>query len=124
MNDHGVQYSDLFLGSTEHSRGAFREAVDRAACHVADCWAGMTRAVNPANYGELLGSIQRLDVCPEAGIGLEAALQEVREIVLPHMVVVSNPDYVAHYHSAPMLPSLAAFWSAAVSTLTAPGVSV
>lgn len=108
MNEYRSQFADLFLGSTLPSRVAFSEAVNSAARHVAECWAGLTRPVDGANYGEILRSIQSLDVCPDVGIGLQAALQEVREVVLPHIVAVSNPNYVAHYHSAPMLPSLAA----------------
>ena len=99
---------NLFLTSEQQSLAAFCEAIASAANTVATASALRKQPVSGLSYDELRAVIEELHVCPETGVGLQAALMDVKKAILPHVVTVSDPNYVAHYHSPPMLPSLAA----------------
>jgi L-2,4-diaminobutyrate decarboxylase len=49
-----------------------------------------------------------VDVCPEAGRPLSDVLADVAALVLPDIVAVTHPAYVAHLHAPATIPSLAA----------------
>lgn len=100
--------SELFLSQHEADRRAYVAAVSAAAAHVQSTWQQRRGATDGARYEELQQRLSALDVCPREGVGLEAALEEVRQLVLPAMVAVGHPDYAAHLHSVPTIPALAA----------------
>jgi L-2,4-diaminobutyrate decarboxylase len=39
---------------------------------------------------------------------MDAALEDVRRLILPGVLAVTRPDYVAHFHSPPIIPSVTA----------------
>ncbi len=100
--------STLFLNPDPRSGAAFEAAVRGAGAHVRSTWEQLRGPTRGASYDELRAQLAALDVCPAAGIGLEAALQEVADLVLPAIVAVGHPEYAAHLHSVPAIPALAA----------------
>jgi L-2,4-diaminobutyrate decarboxylase len=82
--------------------------VTRAAECVQSAWRKRRAATTGACYPELRNTLAALPVCPELGVGLEAALDQVGELVLPASVGVGHPLYAAHLHSVPAIPALAA----------------
>lgn len=103
-----LDMSSLFVNQEEASRRAYVEAVRAAAAHVQGTWQQLRGATDGRCYEQLERDLAALEVCPRVGVGLEAALQEVRELVLPSISAVGHPEYAAHLHSVPAIPALAA----------------
>ena len=82
--------------------------MERAYAYVMESWDERSAPTSGINSDQLMRLLAPLEVCPAAGRGLDAVMLEVRERIMPHLVAVSHPHYVAHMHSAPMLPSLVA----------------
>jgi L-2,4-diaminobutyrate decarboxylase len=98
----------LFLGSHETCRRAYEQAVGAAAALVQNAWQELQGATGGQSYADIHRQLAATDVCPSIGIGLEAALEEVRTLILPGIVAVGHPEYAAHLHSVPAIPALAA----------------
>jgi L-2,4-diaminobutyrate decarboxylase len=103
-----VDLRSLFLNQEEPSRRAYLEAVAAAAGHVEGAWQQFQGATSGRRYEQLERQLCAIEVCPLAGVGLQAALQEVRELVLPSISAVGHPEYAAHLHSVPAIAALAA----------------
>lgn len=97
---------ELFLGS-EAGTTAYREAMERATETVLRA---TERAVPYAGDGpgEHEDRIAGIDPIPEAGRGLETAIEETGEQVLSRSVDPSNPRCVAHLQCPPLIAGLAA----------------
>jgi L-2,4-diaminobutyrate decarboxylase len=54
------------------------------------------------------GEIRKLELAPKQGVGLDRALHEVAQLVIPNSTMVAHPRYVAHLHCPPTITSLAA----------------
>ncbi|MGY3133820.1 L-2,4-diaminobutyrate decarboxylase [Bradyrhizobium sp. USDA 4501] len=98
----------LFPATNESTRAAFVYAMERVIDHVMESWDEQSAPTSGIKFDQLKHLLASLDVCPAAGRGLDAVMLEVRERIMPHFVSVSHPHYVAHMHSAPILPSLVA----------------
>ena len=105
----GSSASDLFL-SGDAGRAAYADAVDRArdavlAAHVdrEKPYSGRSHAEIRAAVGEAFG-----DGFPDEGVGLDAAVEGVRETVLDDSVLVSDPACAAHLQCPPLVPALTA----------------
>lgn len=94
-----------FLGN-ESGETAYREASERAREAAIDA----TNTERPFSGAEPAAIREDLpeDALPAEGVGLDAALDEVAEDVLPHTVNVSHPATAAHLHTPPMVAGLAA----------------
>ena len=108
MGDTQLDVGSLFLGQDERCRSAYAEAVCAAAAHVQGMWQELDGATSGRSYAEIERQLAAIEVCPQAGVGLSAALREVRELILPAIVAVGHPEYAAHLHSVPAIPALAA----------------
>lgn len=97
---------ELFLG-TEEGDAAYREAMDRATEAVLDSFVDRDAPYSGSGPTELADRFTE-PVVPENGVGLDAAVEEVAERVLPHSVGTSNPRCAAHLQCPPMIPALAA----------------
>lgn len=96
----------LFLGTTA-GEATYREALDRAVEAVVDA-ADRERPFSGRSPDALDALLDDGPVLPEEGVGLDAALDEVAERVLPHTVNVADERTAAHLHCPPMVPGLAA----------------
>jgi L-2,4-diaminobutyrate decarboxylase len=108
MTDARADMRSLFLNQDEGCRRAYAEAVRAAAAHVQSAWQQFQGATSGSCYEKIERQLGMIDVCPSTGVGLEAALQEVRDLVLPSISAVGHPEYAAHLHSVPIVPALAA----------------
>lgn len=97
---------DLFVGS-EAGDTAYREAMQRAIEAVLE---GFADRENPYSGGspETLADLFEDPIIPENGTGLDAAIDEVAETVLPHSVGTSNSRCAAHLQCPPIIPGLVA----------------
>lgn len=97
---------DLFLGS-EAGDIAYHEAMQRATDAVLEHFADREDPYS-GEPPETLADLFEDPVVPENGTGLDAAIDEVAEKVLPHSVGTSNPRCAAHLQCPPIIPGLAA----------------
>lgn len=97
---------DLFLGS-EAGNAAYREAMQRATEAVLEEFAGREDPYSGRSPAALADLFEE-PVIPEDGAGLDAAIDEVADRVLPHSVATTNPRCAAHLHCPPMTPGLVA----------------
>lgn len=96
----------LFLGS-ETGNTAYQKAMRRATAAVLDSFADRDEPYSGRSPMVLADSF-RNPVIPDRGVGLDTALDEVANRVLPHSVVPSHPRCAAHLQCPPMIPGLAA----------------
>ncbi len=102
--------SGLFLGG-EAGREAYAEAVDRARDAVLAAHADRDGPYSGRSHAELREAAADAfgdDGFPDAGVGLDAAVEEVREAVLDDSVFVADPACAAHLQCPPLVPALAA----------------
>ena len=97
---------ELFIGS-EPGNAAYRAAMRQATEAVLDGFADDRDPYTGASPAALASQLDAL-VIPETGTGLNAAIDEVADTVLPHSVGTSNPRCAAHLQCPPMIPGLAA----------------
>lgn len=57
---------------------------------------------------ELRSRVEAIEICPDAGLGMQAALHEVEEVVLAHGVRVGDPSCAAHLQCPPLAAAAAA----------------
>jgi L-2,4-diaminobutyrate decarboxylase len=96
-----------FLDGSDASLEAHADALALAARTVGEelrAAEGPLPAVEPAALERILD----VEVAPEAGVGLDATLEFVRERIVRNSVKVAHPRYAAHLHCPPLLASLAA----------------
>ncbi|WP_435152399.1 pyridoxal phosphate-dependent decarboxylase family protein [Haladaptatus sp. DFWS20] len=96
----------LFLGSDEGT-DAYRTAMERTTDAVLDAFVENADPYSGANPESLREEFSEMEIIPDAGEGLEDALESV-EPVLRNSVGVSNPQCLAHLHCPPMISGLAA----------------
>jgi L-2,4-diaminobutyrate decarboxylase len=97
-------FEKQFLGPGIDGQWAYRNAIARAACLLADAiprapYSGRT----PAELARLLPE----SPCGPEGTDLTAVLKEVRAVV-ENSVALSHPFTAAHLHCPPLIPALAA----------------
>lgn len=97
---------ELFLGS-ETGDTAYREAMGRATEAVLERFADSPNPYSGRDPEELADQFGE-PVIPDKGTGLDAAIDEVADRVLPHSVGTSNSRCAAHLQCPPMIPGLAA----------------
>ena len=121
--------SDLFLGG-EGGLAAYADAIDRARDAVVAAHADRDQPYSGRSHAELRAAVDRAfgggeasetprgtgetgDAggdrgFPDEGVGLDAAVADVREAVLDDSVFVSDPTCAAHLQCPPLVPALAA----------------
>lgn len=90
---------------TPDSGDVFMDKVRDTARAVKESFTG-TEAYSGLTPQELKELIQGVEIFPDKGIGWDEILKRVREMILPHVLKVSSPDYMAHLHSPPLLESV------------------
>lgn len=83
-------------------------SVTAAARKVATALRGGVRPGLIAGSSALRSEIRKLELAPKQGVGLDRALHEVAQLVIPNSTMVAHPRYVAHLHCPPTITSLAA----------------
>ncbi|MXI85951.1 pyridoxal phosphate-dependent decarboxylase family protein [Sphaerochaeta halotolerans] len=64
-------------------------------------------AYQGASVETLQQSLAEFAILPSQGIGWEALLERVKQIILPHFLKTWSPNYMAHLHSPALLESIA-----------------
>ena len=110
--DGGPPASDLFLGG-EDGLEAYADAIDRARDAVVAAHADREKPYSGRSHEELRAAVDEAfggthDGFPADGVGLDAAVEEVRAAVLDDSVLVSDPACAAHLQCPPLVPALAA----------------
>ena len=122
--------SDLFLGG-EAGLSAYADAIDRARDAVVAAHADREKPYSGRSHAELREAVDRAfgggeasetprgagetgdsdadtGGFPDDGVGLDAAIRDVREAVLDDSVLVADPACAAHLQCPPLVPALAA----------------
>ncbi|WP_267382680.1 MULTISPECIES: aspartate aminotransferase family protein [unclassified Sphingomonas] len=97
-----------FLTRAPAGTAAFRAAVTASTEALIDSHAGTGRCFSGATPQDIAAAIAAIEVCPDEGIGIEAAIARVADLVLSQSVVVSDPDCLGHLHCPPLIPGIAA----------------
>lgn len=82
--------------------------MERAQAVILECFAPLERSYSGTAPADLARRFAAVDPCPEEGESLESVLRWVGENVLADSIAVSHPMTMAHLHSAPLVPALAA----------------
>jgi L-2,4-diaminobutyrate decarboxylase len=100
--------SNPFLAKTSSSIAAYWEAITMAGRVLMSSYLEREGAYSGASPSQLTAQIQRLDVCPEQGVGFQVAIDEVSAAVIAHSVRLANPRCIAHLHCPPLIAALGA----------------
>jgi L-2,4-diaminobutyrate decarboxylase len=98
----------LFPNANKLTHEAYCNAIMAAAHHMVAHWCSEETPTSGIVHAALNEQLASLNIYPRIGIGLDAALLEVRNHILPHIVNVAHPTCAGYLHCPPMLPSLAA----------------
>lgn len=99
--------SAAILGPGASARAAYRQAMMAAVTMITENTA-RTEIHSGVDAAALRGFLSGLDVCPEQGAGVFAALEEVGIPAVRHALDVGNPATMAHLHCPVAVPALAA----------------
>lgn len=102
------RFDEDFLSSAPAGQVAFRRAVDAAGDALVETYADLGVCYAGDSPQQISDRIGAVDVCPEEGIGVEAAIAQAADLVLRHSVVVADPSCLGHLHCPPLIPALAA----------------
>lgn len=97
-----------FLSGAPAGQAAFRHAVAVSGEALVGRYAGQTTPYAGASPADLARRIAAIDVCPEEGIGIDAAIGLIGDLVLSQSVVVADPNCLGHLHCPPLIPGIAA----------------
>lgn len=97
-----------FLSPSQTSQDAYRDALTAAEQVLARHFSSLGRCYDGPDAPVLAENFADVEVCPEEGMGVAAALDRVGELVLRHSVMVSDPTCIGHLHCPPVIPALAA----------------
>lgn len=97
-------FENQFLSPGIDGQWAYRNAIARAACLLADA---VPRAPYSGRDPEELAALFAETPCPPKGTDLTAVLKETR-VVVENSVAVWHPFTAAHLHCPPLIPALAA----------------
>ena len=97
-----------FLSSAPAGEAAFRDAVRVTTDALVDSHARVEGVFAGSSPREIADMIAAVEVCPEEGLGLDAAVALVGELVLRQSVMVSDPTCLGHLHCPPLIPGIAA----------------
>jgi len=99
---------DIFPGDSGESIKSFRNLLSRAGELLEQDLAGRKSAFSGKTPQELKEIIRGDVFLPEQGLGSEETLKLTAEKILPHLVNVASPDYMAHLHCATLPDSVIA----------------
>lgn len=99
--------SAAILGPGGAARAAYRQAMMAAVAMINEN-AIRTEIHSGVDSDAMRGFLATLDVCPEQGTGVLAALEEVGVPAVQHALDVGNPATMAHLHCPVAVPALAA----------------
>jgi L-2,4-diaminobutyrate decarboxylase len=99
--------SAAILGPGGAARAAYRQAMMAAVAMINEN-AVRTEIHSGVDSDAMRGFLATLDVCPEQGTGVFAALEEVGVPAVQHALDVGNPATMAHLHCPVAVPALAA----------------
>ncbi len=97
-----------FLSAAPAGQAAFRRAVAAGSDALVARYAGQTAPYAGASPADIARRVAAIDVCPDEGIGMDAAIELVSELVLSQSVVVADPNCLGHLHCPPLIPGIAA----------------
>jgi L-2,4-diaminobutyrate decarboxylase len=101
------ELSAAILGPGVSARSAYRQAMMTAVAMITENTT-RTKIHSGVDVDGLRGFLAGLDVCPEQGTGVFAALEEVGLPAVRHALDVGNPATMAHLHCPVAVPALAA----------------
>jgi L-2,4-diaminobutyrate decarboxylase len=110
VSDDGLASAELdrLIGdATAAGRAARRAALDAVADCLDEAAAARRGPYSGASPGELAELVAGLDLLPEVGTGLEAALRGLGALAVRHAVDPAHPAAAAHLHCAPLHAALA-----------------
>lgn len=107
-NSDAANFDALFPGGCRAGREAYRMAIEAARQQVEEHLFGLDLPYRGATPAQLAAEMERWEVCPELGSGLEPALAEAGERILAGSVNVWHPACAAHLHCPPLVATLAA----------------
>ncbi len=99
--------SAAILGPGGSARAAYRQAMMAAVAMINEN-AVRTEIHSGVDSDAMRGFLATLDVCPEQGTGVFAALEEIGGPAVRHALDVGNPATMAHLHCPVAVPALAA----------------
>ena len=97
----------LFLTEKEGDKKEYLRQMELAARAAADAFTG-DRAYEGTEPHKLTELIKEERILPEKGIGFDAALEKMKEKIIPYLVHPSSSSYMPHLHSPALLETLAA----------------
>lgn len=97
-----------FLSTAPAGQAAFRRAVEASADALVARYAAQKTPFAGDTPASIAARIAAVDVCPEDGMGIEAAVALAAELVLDRSVVVADPQCLGHLHCPPLIPGIAA----------------
>ncbi|WP_306409601.1 pyridoxal phosphate-dependent decarboxylase family protein [Ectorhizobium quercum] len=101
------ELSSVILGPGVAAQAAYRQAMEAAVAMIAEN-ASRHSIHSGVNADGLRGFLAALEVCPERGTGVFAALEEIGIPAVRHALDVGNPATMAHLHCPVAVPALAA----------------
>lgn len=106
--DHDGAFEADFLSTAATGQAAFRRAVDISVDALVRRYADQPRPYAGDSPATIAARIARVELCPEEGIGIEAAVALASDLVLDQSVVVADPACLGHLHCPPLIPGIAA----------------
>lgn len=103
----GDDLSAAILGPGASARAAYRQAMMAAVTMITEN-ATRTEIHSGVDADGLRGVLAGLEVCPEQGTGVFAALEDIGIPAVRHALDVGNPATMAHLHCPVAVPALAA----------------
>ena len=97
----------LFLTSDGQSKNTFQLAISQTLQAIVDSMQD-DRAFCGKKPEDLKAIVSAETLLPKQGLGFDAVLKKVSDLVLPNFVRTSSCDYMAHLHSPALIESIAA----------------
>lgn len=96
----------IFITDDKNTQDVFLDMIKKTAGAIAETFSNDKAYTGPEPFD--LKKAVKIDMLESKGIGFDAALERVKELVLPNFVRTSSTDYMAHLHSAALLETIAA----------------
>ena len=98
---------NLLLSNDESDRNAYKAIIDKTVESILSSFSDES-AFSGINPYELRDRINSKSILVDEGLGFDKVLEEVKELVLPHLLRTWSTDYMPHLHSPALLESIAA----------------
>lgn len=97
----------LLLTSDKKSLEIFKKEIEQTVNSICESLSN-NKAYEGLSPEQLQSNLKNIPLLPNQGLGFEAVLKKVKEIILPNFLRTSSTSYMAHLHSPALIESIAA----------------